>query len=398
MRNTHPAELQVSSCHGELLRNSRAGRPLVIAGQEYRHGLLAHAPSKLVVQLDSPGKTFSAIVGVDSNEQTRQGQGSVVFVVTVGGKVAAQSAVLREGMNGVPVVVDLGGATSFVLEATDAGDGIACDHADWAEAKVTFADGREQSLGDLPPASEGGGLPFSFVYGGTASRWLLPLWEREDETEALDAKRVQRTTNWKDAKTGLEVSCKSIEYRDFPVVEWTLHFRNGGTAETPIIEDIRALDVRIEKPPGGDFLLRGCRGDNCTPDSYQPYATPFTATRPCRSPHPEAGPPRWCFRITTSRCRAGVGSWHWAGRDNGVHGSPARRRTLPTLWPARSKPISSCCQVKRPAHRSRPCCSGTVATGFVARMSGGDGWWSTICPGATGSRLRPTTGLAGVSP
>ena len=81
--------------------------------------------------------------------------------------------------------------------------------------------------------------------------------------------------NWKDAKTGLEVSCKSIEYRDFPVVEWTLHFRNGGTAETPILEDIRALDVRIEKPPGGDFLLRGFRGDDCTPDSYQPYATPL---------------------------------------------------------------------------------------------------------------------------
>ena len=240
VRNAHPAELQVSSCHGELLRNSRAGRPLVIAGQEYRHGLLAHAPSKLVVQLDSPGKTFSAIVGVDSNEQTRQGQGSVVFVVTAGGKIAVQSAVLREGMNGVPVVVDLDGATSFVLEATDAGDGIACDHADWAEAKVTFADGREQSLGDLPPASEGSGLPFSFVYGGTASRWLLPLWEREDETETLDAKRVQRTIPWKDAKTRLEVSCKSIEYRDFPVVEWTLHFRNGGTAETPILEEIRA--------------------------------------------------------------------------------------------------------------------------------------------------------------
>jgi hypothetical protein len=76
----------VWSCHGGLLRNGRAGKPLAIADQTYQRGLLAHAPSKVVVQLASPGKKFSVIVGLDSNEQTRPGLGSVVFSVTVGGK------------------------------------------------------------------------------------------------------------------------------------------------------------------------------------------------------------------------------------------------------------------------------------------------------------------------
>jgi hypothetical protein len=102
-RPSRPAELQVEACHGGLLRNGRAGRPLLLADQEYQRGLLAHAASKIAVQLDSPGRTFSAVVGLDSNEQTRPGLGSVVFFVTVGGKTAFQSPVLREGMKGVPV-------------------------------------------------------------------------------------------------------------------------------------------------------------------------------------------------------------------------------------------------------------------------------------------------------
>ena len=234
------AELQVWACLGGIVRNRRAGRPLVIANREFLRGLIAHAPSKLVVQLDSPGKTFAAVVGVDSNECTRPGLGSVVFSVMVGGKVAAQSPVLREGAAGVPLEVDLGGATSFTLEASDGGDGFSSDHADWADARVLLADGRELWLGDLPEASDGDALPFSFVYDGTPSKWLLPRWPRKDATQALDPNRRQRTTTWTDPKTSLEVRCTSVEYLDFPVVGWNVGFWKGGKGATPILHDNRA--------------------------------------------------------------------------------------------------------------------------------------------------------------
>lgn len=269
-RPSRAAQLQVEACHGGLLRNGRAGRPLLIAGQEYKRGLLAHAVSQVAVHLDSPGRTFSAVVGLDSNEQTRPGLGSVVFSATVGGQAVFQSPVLREGMKGVPVNVDLGGATNFVLEVSDAGDGISSDHADWADAKVVLADGRELWLGDVPE-TKGDGLPFSFIYGGMPSSWLLAAWDRKDETKTLDANRVRRTTTWTDPKTGLEVRCESVEYTAFPVAEWTLRFHNRGQADTPILQDIRAVDVRMEKPSSGEFVLHGCKGDDCTPDSYQPY-------------------------------------------------------------------------------------------------------------------------------
>ena len=69
-------------------------------------------------------RRFEAQVGLDTNEQTIGGRGSVVFSVEVGGKEAFRSAVLREGMPPVSVNVDLGGATEFVLQVGDGGDGI----------------------------------------------------------------------------------------------------------------------------------------------------------------------------------------------------------------------------------------------------------------------------------
>jgi hypothetical protein len=96
-----------------------------------------------------------------------------------------------------------------------------------------------------------------------------------EETTLLDANRKRRTTSWTDPKTNLEVCCESIEYTDFPVVEWTIHFHNRGRVATPILQDIRALDLRIEKTPKGEVVLHGCKGDFCTPDSYQPFALPL---------------------------------------------------------------------------------------------------------------------------
>jgi hypothetical protein len=130
-------------------RNARQGKPLMVGTKEYSRGLMCHAPSKLVVRLPGPGKTFSAIVGVDANNDA-DAKGSVVFAVKVADKVVFKSDVLRGKMEGVPVNVELNGAKEFMLEVGDGGDGIPYDQADWAEARVSMADGSEQWVGDMP--------------------------------------------------------------------------------------------------------------------------------------------------------------------------------------------------------------------------------------------------------
>ena len=304
--------------------NSRAGQPLKIVDKQYSRGLYCHAVSKVVVRLPGPGRAFSAIVGVDSNEQTSGGRGSVVFAVRVNGKEAFRSALMREGMAGVPVNVPLDGANEFTLEVGDGGDGIACDQSDWADAKVVLADGRELWLGDLPLLGKprepySAQPPFSFKYGGRPASEFLGQWKLEREAKKLDAQpgragnpkpetrnpkqietvgndqnaktkrgdsfaaheefgpsaagqREQHTLTWTDPESGLRVRCVGVQYGDYPTVEWTVYFQNTGAADSPLIEDIRAIDTTFSSSAQGDCILRHHTGDLCTPDSYQPHA------------------------------------------------------------------------------------------------------------------------------
>ena len=225
-------------------------------------------------------------MGVDSNEQTIGGRGSVVFTVQVGGKEAFRSAVLREGMPPVPVKVDLAGATEFVLAVGDAGDGIACDQADWADAKVTLADGKSVWLADLPMAGgpaviDPAGPPFSFVYDGRPSSELLKDWKLERTSKPLDEQRTQRTLTYTDPKTGLVVRVVGVEYRDFPTVEWTVYFKNPGHGGH--------ADPGEHPGPGHAVRPWALRRIPAAPRSGQPLCARTTTSRWNRRSPPKIG-------------------------------------------------------------------------------------------------------------
>jgi hypothetical protein len=112
---------------------------------------------------------------------------------------------------------------------------------------------------------------FSFMYDGKPVDELLAACAFKQGEHKLNDQRTERTLTWADSKTGFEVRCVSVAYADFPVVEWTVYLRNAGTADTPLIENIQALDTRWERSDGGEFVLRGIKGDYCVPDSYEPY-------------------------------------------------------------------------------------------------------------------------------
>jgi alpha-galactosidase len=275
------AGLIVHVNNNAVKQNLRNNKPLKIADAEYTRGLHCHAQSKVEVRLPGPGKTFSAVVGLDNNEQTRQGQGSVVFSVKVADREVFRSDVLRKDMAGVPVEVELGGATGLVLEVGDAGDGIGWDQADWADARVELADGNTVWLGELPILATHEDLftpdpPFSFTYGGKPSADLLKTWDVKREAHKLDDQRTAHTISYTDAETGLVVRCKAVEYHDFPTVEWTLYFKNTGTADTPILQDIRALDVGWQRDERTDFLLHHNVGSPANGTDYSPLETVLT--------------------------------------------------------------------------------------------------------------------------
>jgi alpha-galactosidase len=65
----------------------------------------------------------------------------------------------------------------------------------------------------------------------------------------------------------------AIAYRDFPTVEWTLAFLNGGASGTPLLSDIRSVDLRLERTQEGEFTLHHHTGSPCAPNDYEPHAT-----------------------------------------------------------------------------------------------------------------------------
>jgi len=132
---------------------------------------------------------------------------------------------------------------------------------DWAVLR--FGDGQR---------APGADPPFSFRYGDRSSDEFLKDWRREGGARRIDNRRTERVDVYTDPTTGMVVTCRAVEWRDFPVVEWTINFKNGGHTDSPILSDIRPLDVSFTRPACGEFLLHHNTGDNAAVDSYAPHA------------------------------------------------------------------------------------------------------------------------------
>ena len=266
--------------HGTFRRRrSVIDTPLQIGAKRYRHGLGTHSVSEVIIRLPAPGGRFEADVGVDNNHDTAGKRGSVLFVVEVGRKEALRTGTCRGGQEAKPVRVDLGGAREFVLRVLDIGDGPGWDQADWADARVTMKDGTQVWLDEMPnvtrQAGLGTGIPFSFTYGGKSSASLLPKWKREQTVVPAQAGRQRHRVQYTDPATGLEVVCELTLFSRYPAVEWVLHFRNGGKADTPILENVLPLDVRTAGAIKGDVILHHAHGSTSRPTDFMPVDQPL---------------------------------------------------------------------------------------------------------------------------
>ena len=255
---------------GSFMRaRSALGDPICLAGETHASGFGAHADSEILVTLNRPGARLTGLAGVDDNWSTRaHGSAPVVFSVEVEGRPVWTSGRQTEKSAPARLDVALGGVTRFTLRAT-APEGINRAHADWTDLVVTLDDGAAVPLGEpLPLVS---GPCFSFTCDGRPSRELLGDWTlREEHADARDDTPSHRLA-WTDPRTSLTCVLELKTYRDFPVVEWVVRLRNDGGAPTPILEDVRSMDLRLDV--GLDMVLHHQDGDYCTPDSYQPHRT-----------------------------------------------------------------------------------------------------------------------------
>jgi alpha-galactosidase len=146
------------------------GRLLHIGGKAFEHGIGTHADSSMVIELLGQGARLSGWVGVD--DETAK-QGSVRFSVEADGKEVWSSGVMRGGDAAKEVTLNLTGVKTLELLASDAGDGMNFDHADWGDLKIDMVQGKprmqtrpaEVAVVLTPPASPKPRLTGAQVFG-----------------------------------------------------------------------------------------------------------------------------------------------------------------------------------------------------------------------------------------
>jgi hypothetical protein len=124
------------------VNKSIEGKPLIVEGRRYERGLGCHAKSLLVFKIPADAKRFVAVVGLD-DEKKSDPRSSVAFEVFGDVKEMGEPPVLLAKSPVLPTRTIRSWAFNVELDArfkelrlvvSDAGDGIASDHADWVDA------------------------------------------------------------------------------------------------------------------------------------------------------------------------------------------------------------------------------------------------------------------------
>ncbi|MEK7676473.1 MAG: hypothetical protein AAB676_11645 [Verrucomicrobiota bacterium] len=125
----------------------------------------------------------------------------------------------------------------------------------WSERVMAFPyTKRLDTLREAAPPYPGVRYPFSFTYGGQASDALLAAWPMDSggTNSAAGVSELWRT--WTDSVTGLRVRWESRRHRDYADCEWVLFFENTGPRDTPILENVQALDFTFDVPLGAGIM------------------------------------------------------------------------------------------------------------------------------------------------
>jgi alpha-galactosidase len=255
--------------------------PIKIRQRQFKHGLGTHANSELVLHLPSDAKEFKAFVGIDNNFDTGGERGSVQFSAEIAGKQVFHTRTLRGTNAPVPVKIALpDGTRELTLKVDATPDGPSYDQADWADACIVTTNGTVCWADEDRQPFTATATPFSFRYGGTASATFLKRCQRAAATKDTPARTIHEVS-WTDPDTSLRLTATVTAFKRYPAVEWVLQFENLGTQDTPLLQDLQALDVRlrtgyIRKP----VQLQHLTGDVCGERSFLPLETEVEPGKP----------------------------------------------------------------------------------------------------------------------
>lgn len=113
------------------------------------------------------------------------------------------------------------------------------------------------------------GLPFSFRYSGRNSDELVAQWSRRATVEPRNDGTVVHTVVLSDPDSGLDVTWEATTHPDLPVAEWIVTFANRGSIDTPLLEDVQALNL-VAATDYHELVVYHGVGGIAAPDAFSP--------------------------------------------------------------------------------------------------------------------------------
>jgi alpha-galactosidase len=117
---------------------------------------------------------------------------------------------------------------------------------------------------------ESGMLPSSLLVAGVPSGSAPEMWTRTLSPILEEGRLLRRSVTFTHREAGVSVRYEGVRYLDFPTVEWTAYYRNNGTEDSPLLQDLKTIDAVFSEFSGKSAVLYRNKGDNCTADSFQP--------------------------------------------------------------------------------------------------------------------------------
>lgn len=251
----------ISAGRGGLCLAATPRGPLNVGRTTFEHGLSAGDVHELVLRFPSPASRLTASVGIDRNRFSLPHPDrptTVVLKFTVetpdGQRLDSPPRSVMDEAHAFDINLD--GATTVKLLCRPVSGSIRFPYAVWGDLTVTLADGQ---VVQVSPSATARAIPteapFSFKYGGNRvnlNNWPLTV---QDSTSADGL--AQRKLIWRHPATGLVVTAIVTLYSE--ALEWVLWFKNEGSLDTPLIEDILPLDGSYGAI--GDIQLRRTTGE-----------------------------------------------------------------------------------------------------------------------------------------
>jgi alpha-galactosidase len=111
--------------------------------------------------------------------------------------------------------------------------------------------------------------PLSFKYGGEDSSRFIASWHKTEGPVTPSEGGETHHYTYTDPVTKLKIAADVRTFTDFPAVEWLLHFTNGGTIDTPILENIAPLDWTLTAD-AENCTVHYARGEDANPSDFEP--------------------------------------------------------------------------------------------------------------------------------